>query len=297
MPHRHIIVTGEAGHGKDTIGLHLVEQYGYRRLGFADSLRDEMVEAYAGAPEPVTIEFMGIREIKNLPQHRLALRFCSDKDFVGVALEAFAQEDEAFWRECLERASSFSDGLDTPDNWRSAMGEVRARLLPSIPDLDWNKALAPHRTGFTDEERELLPRSYRRIAQVWGTEYRRRSEFGYDSYWLDQVDAIMRSSTIPLVITDGRFPNELDWAESVGMQRIHTYRPGYGETKIVHDSEKIPPPTPTTIVISNDRDLISLLTKVDQQMAMLVRADDALDADVPERILPQAAGASLRRAP
>lgn len=52
-------------------------------------------------------------------------------------------------------------------------------------------------------------RSPRWVLQFWGTEYRRRSQYGTDSYWLDRVASRLRSSPDGhFVITDVRFVNE-----------------------------------------------------------------------------------------
>jgi hypothetical protein len=225
MKHLHVLTTGEAGHGKDTIGKHLIAAYGYGRVAFADELRAQMIIAYSGAPEPVTLELMDRRDTKNVPQERFALRYCSDADFVGVALQTFESEDAG------------------------PAGDIRPL-----------------------EERLAMPRSYRRIAQVWGTEYRRRSRFGWDSYWIDKVDAVIQASTRPMVITDGRFDNEVEYAKNNGMQRIHVSKPLHAETKVTHDSEKIPQPDAETIVLLNDSTIQDLHRKIDACATRLERA-------------------------
>jgi hypothetical protein len=61
------------------------------------------------------------------------------------------------------------------------------------------------------------PQSPRWILQLWGTEYRRRSRFGHDLYWLDQVKArIAASPQTRFVITDVRFSNEADFVKEEG---------------------------------------------------------------------------------
>lgn len=56
------------------------------------------------------------------------------------------------------------------------------------------------------------PRSPRWILQMWGTEYRRVSRFGYDAYWLDRVgDVINANPTVNFVITDVRYKNEANF--------------------------------------------------------------------------------------
>lgn len=79
---------------------------------------------------------------------------------------------------------------------------------------------------FVAQELLLEPRSPRWTLQLWGTEYRRRSKYGYDSYWLDQVAALSAAnSDTRYVITDVRFKNEADWVENQGGILIRVRRP------------------------------------------------------------------------
>lgn len=68
------------------------------------------------------------------------------------------------------------------------------------------------------------PRSPRFIMQLWGTEYRRKR--GVDSYWLDQVSAIMAANPgKSFVVTDVRFPNEAKFISVRGGQLVRIRRP------------------------------------------------------------------------
>ena len=251
----HILITGEAGHGKDTLGRHLIERYGYARTAFADALRGEIIDAWRGSPEPVTLEFMDRRDIKNVPQPRFALIHCSDQNYVRVALEAFALEDAAYFDEMA----------------RATVRAIDMGLEPrhmAIEGIDWEAAR--ERGHFSLDDRMRLPRSYRRIAQVWGTEYRRRSVHGHEFYWIDIVRGTLRASRGPIAITDGRDPQEVNWAKASGMQRIHVFKPDHGETKVTHSSERIPPPCEETIVLINDQDVPALLDKLDLALSAAV---------------------------
>lgn len=63
------------------------------------------------------------------------------------------------------------------------------------------------------------PRSARWTLQLWGTEYRRKSRFGVNTYWLDIVDAKL-AQVERAVITDTRFKNEADFLRSKGDARL-----------------------------------------------------------------------------
>ncbi len=78
------------------------------------------------------------------------------------------------------------------------------------------------------EELALLeaPRSPRQIMQLWGTEYRRKSRFGVDSYWLDQVRALTDSyPDSSFVVTDVRFKNEARFVTEVSGLLVRIRRP------------------------------------------------------------------------
>lgn len=208
--HPHILITGEAGHGKDTIGEYLVKNHGYLRTAFADPLKKEIIDAYKNAPELIDMAFMNIRELKNTAVERFALKYCSDKDYVATVIKTFEAED-------LVLAASQGRGV------------------------------------FTAEERLDQPRSMRRIAQTWGTEYRRSK---VDSYWVDLAADFIeaangKSEHQPVVICDGRFYNECDWAEKNGLKRIHVIRPGYLEITIKHASENQLSSSFNTVLIEN----------------------------------------------
>jgi hypothetical protein len=56
------------------------------------------------------------------------------------------------------------------------------------------------------------PRSPREILQVWGTQYRRRSAHGWDSYWLDKVRDLIKESPPETFAVIRTGLNESDWA-------------------------------------------------------------------------------------
>ncbi len=73
---------GVKGSGKDTCAGYLVSLKGFRRIGFADALYQEVADAYG-----VTVDFLGNRETKETPLERLALKRCADPAFVRCVAE------------------------------------------------------------------------------------------------------------------------------------------------------------------------------------------------------------------
>lgn len=79
MHHPHIIgLTGPAGSGKDTIADLLAVHAGFTKMAFADTLRTEVMLAFAIDPS-----FLTQRETKEIPMRCLALCRCLDEGFVA----------------------------------------------------------------------------------------------------------------------------------------------------------------------------------------------------------------------
>lgn len=91
----HVFITGQAGHGKDTIGDHLIACYGYKKLSFSDGIRDEISLVYGKSQKEVSSEWQSRRDLKDCEQPQLALKNCSDLAFINIALKAFEKEDES----------------------------------------------------------------------------------------------------------------------------------------------------------------------------------------------------------
>jgi hypothetical protein len=237
----HVLLTGEAGHGKDTMCDRMISHHGYSRIGFADGVKDETCSRYLGSPINITRDYLNERSIKELPQASLALKYCSDAAYVEIALRAFESED----RELFAMTVTKFGGISGYSQAESFVLDVRMEL----------------------------PRSSRRITQVYGTEYRRTAPNGYAAYWIDRLQVKMESLHTPHAIADGRFPNEVALAEKINIPRIHVVRPSFGELKGVqastHESENIPPPDAQTIILLNDGDLASIHAKVDHAVELL----------------------------
>lgn len=184
---------GMKGAGKDTAARFLIERLGFVRTSFATSLYDQAAAAYG-----VSVAFLENRETKEKPLPELALECCRDKDFVDIALQYLT--------------------LQT----RKAM--VPNSAPAALQGFFWFVGALWARLHIGAELR--APRSPRWVLQLWGTEYRRRSRFGYDSYWLDRVAELVKDNPESrFVITDVRFTNEADWVESAGGMLIRISRP------------------------------------------------------------------------
>lgn len=79
-------------------------------------------------------------------------------------------------------------------------------------------------TGHTREFIEQHKPNFRLILQAWGTEFR-RALFG-DDYWLCRMsDAIQKSVSPVILITDVRFPNEHAFVKERGGILVRIFRP------------------------------------------------------------------------
>jgi hypothetical protein len=181
-------LTGVKGSGKDTLAQYLIDVFGVKRIGFADELYQQVANEYA-----TTVLALNRRETKESALPFLALKFCQDVRFVEVALQSITKS-RALRKACLD---AYQTG--------NVPAHASARRVKSILNA---------------------PRSPRWTLQLWGTEYRRKSKYGVDSYWLDIVAAaIAKEPTQTFVITDVRFRNEAELVKRLGGHLMRIRRP------------------------------------------------------------------------
>lgn len=170
-------VLGMRGAGKDTFANQLVTRLGFKRIAFADALYQEAAAAYG-----VSAQFLGVRETKETDLPELRLSRCVDEQFVEVAA-AHATRDR--------------------------------RLRTAALELYRTGKLTTHVSRRRQKALLKAGRSPRWVLQLWGTDYRRRSRFGVDSYWLDKVRAVIEHAPqTNFVIPDVRFRNEVAFVRS-----------------------------------------------------------------------------------
>ena len=73
---------GKIGAGKDTVADFLVARYGFVKFAFSDALYREVQEAFGLEDQSLLRD----RATKEEPLARLALRHCSDEEFIKVAI-------------------------------------------------------------------------------------------------------------------------------------------------------------------------------------------------------------------
>lgn len=72
---------GVKGAGKDTAAAIMAKNFGFQRLAFADALYRETAEAFG-----VTVEFLGNRETKEIPQIELCSARCLVPEFIATVM-------------------------------------------------------------------------------------------------------------------------------------------------------------------------------------------------------------------
>jgi len=190
---RLIGLLGLKGAGKDTAAEILISRLGFVGTSFAAALYQEVGIAYG-----VTVGLMENRLTKETSLLKLKLANCVDADFVRVALEYLSEQTRQ------TSVPHWAPGVLQPVF--RALGAAKARLF----------------------RRAALeaPRSPRWVLQLWGTEYRRQSRFGRDSYWIDQVDALIAAQPeCNFVIKDVRTAHEADFVEGRGGVLARVRRP------------------------------------------------------------------------
>lgn len=179
---------GVKGAGKDTCASVLVEKRNFIRVAFADALYDEVANAFA-----VSKTTFGNRATKETPIPELALRRCKNKEFIEVALVHLTRDNH-----------------------------LRKAALTYILTGKLTRGVSNRKTKQLAKE----ARSPRWTMQKWGTEYRRRSQYGVDSYWLDLLsEQISANPEANHVVTDVRFLNEVRFIEARRGTLVRVRRP------------------------------------------------------------------------
>lgn len=150
---------GAKGAGKDTAALFLVREHGFVRLAFGDELYRESADAFG-----VTVDFLGLRDTKEMPLPELALSRCKNSQFVAYALRHVPMGKE---QEALDAPRSPRQTLQDWGTWRRESSPTYwVQRVASVIDR------APHGTRFviTDvrqpNEAELVERYNGRMLRI-----------------------------------------------------------------------------------------------------------------------------------
>lgn len=168
---------------------------------------------------------IGLLGVKGSGKDTLAKLLVARLGFVRVS---FA---DALYREVADAYDVSIAFLENRDTKESALPEL---ALKNCRDQDFVR-VALGTIGSHDVEREVqTPRSPRWTMQLWGTEYRRKSQFGYDAYWIDKVRKYIEANPqARVVIADVRFLNEVRMVRSFGGSLIRIRRPMLEEQEAV----------------------------------------------------------------
>jgi hypothetical protein len=128
----------------------------------------------------------------------------------------------------LEVANTFSVSLELLQRRETKETPLEVLALKNCRDLRFVAVCRKLDPNGTNDEFLSKWRSPRQILQWWGTEYRRKID--KDSYWLDQVRAIIEANpNTNFVITDVRFANEAKFVEEIGGTLVRIRRPSLEE--------------------------------------------------------------------
>jgi hypothetical protein len=160
-------------------------------------------------------QIIGLLGAKGAGKDTAASHLVSTCDFIRVA---FADK---LYREVAEAFGVTVELLGRRDTKESDLAEFSLR---NCSDPSFVQCVAEELGTTVTEDFLAKPRSPRFIMQLWGTEYRRKR--GVDSYWLDQVAAIMDADPArSYVVTDVRFPNEALFIKARNGMLVRVRRP------------------------------------------------------------------------
>lgn len=127
------------------------------------------------------------------------------------------------------------------------------------------------------ENKEL----YRPFFQWFGTEFIRGLN---DNYWVDVLNAqtAYRTDKTRLVLTDARFPNEIEGQLKAGALVIKVTRPTTEIEQSNHDSETLIDTLPYHIEINNSGSLAQLLSKVEEVYSTFLTTPESHFSEIPD---------------
>lgn len=150
---------------------------------------------------------------------------------LGFVRASFA---DALYREVAQAygvATSFLENRDTKETALPALALSKCQdagfVEVALAVINKNRGLTGRLFGWALRSADLAtPRSPRWVMQLWGTEYRRESKYGCDSYWLDKVRAVINANPdVRFVITDVRFMNEAKLVREYDGALVRVRRP------------------------------------------------------------------------
>lgn len=228
---------GAAGAGKDTVADYLVSQYGFVRFGFADALYDEVSAAFG-----VSHEELRNRETKELPNPKLTLNKCRDREFAKIAegippssppmYDSIDFRDYPLsprwvlqvWGTEYRRGQDPQYWMNKADMWVEAYGRTLERV---ITQADYEEAVDDTLNAMNAE---------RGPDEEFAT--REEAVDIVDAYG-PKVGSIVLDAHPGVVITDVRFPNEYNWLKMYNGELWHIQRPGTTPVGVKgHESDK-----------------------------------------------------------
>jgi len=130
-----------------------------------------------------------------------------------------------------------------------------------------NKDCVDYITGDIIFQKYGRPKKDRVLLQLWGTNYRRVEN---ENYWVDLVkQQILGEPDTNWVITDVRFPNELELIKQLGGVSVEIVRDVVGNGIPKHDSETALDDAIFDFHLQNDLEIVDLYKKLDVLMSYL----------------------------
>src|SRR6185369_4079868 len=149
--------------------------------------------------------------------------------FASVAVQEFGFAKIALADALKEEVADFLEECCVSFEYRNLYGTDLDKSEMFMVDLkDWAQAdyrprrvLNPHMVVL--QEGDQVSMSFRKLLQLWGTEYRRAED---PEYWVKKTEEIIKQAELPVVIDDVRFEDEARMVQKLGGVLVRITRPG-----------------------------------------------------------------------
>lgn len=241
-------LSGQAGHGKDSIADYLVDTMGFVKFSFSDALYAEVLEAFykpEGLTSRETREYLlRARDHKELLQPWLTLDECADEAFKEVARAKLRREGRGNGDPANLPADAYVDGYHLSPRWVLITWGTEYRRAQD-PNYWVRKAHEFMKAFIDDNMKHIVVETDSDSERIlWAEQLGMKDDpaVTLDEEGRAPIGTVLYLDHPGLVNTSVRFKNEVDWIRGQNGRVWQVVRPGFCQNADTagHLSERVP---------------------------------------------------------